>query len=183
MIQSKSDYKEYIKADKKANHIDSFVSQVTSPCWQYIKYLRKAEYAMNCLSVKYNILGGVIRKCCLFRLQRVSVRTGITIPPNTFGKGLYLPHYGCIIVNGTARFGDNCIVQCGVNVSENVKCGDKIYLGAGSKLMIGVKLQSGTIVGANAVVTKSFEETNIVLVGIPASIISDKGMYSGRKQI
>ena len=43
-----------------------------------------------------------------------------------------------------------------------------IYLGAGSKLLIGVNLADNIIVGANAVVTKSFNEPNIVLAGIPA---------------
>lgn len=117
------------------------------------------------------------------RLQSLSERLGITIGPNCFGKGLYIPHYGSIVVNGTARFGDNCIVQNGVNVSESVVCGEGIYLGAGSKIMIGVHLADDIIVGANAVVTKSFNEPNIVLAGIPAKKISDKGMKSGRIKV
>ena len=117
------------------------------------------------------------------RLQSLRERLGITIGPNCFGKGLYIPHYGSIVVNGTARFGDNCIVQNGVNVSESVVCGEGIYLGAGSKIMIGVHLADDIIVGANAVVTKSFNEPNIVLAGIPAKKISDKGMKSGRIKV
>lgn len=105
--------------------------------------------------------GGVIRTIAHYRLQRMSLKTGITIAPNSFGKGLYLPHYEYIVVNGNASFGDYCIVQYGVNVSENVHCGDNIYLGAGAKLLIGAKLQTGTIVGANAVVNKSFDEQKL----------------------
>lgn len=127
--------------------------------------------------------GGVIKAFASYKLRRISLKTGITISPNTFGKGLYLPHYGCVVINGKARFGDYCIVQCGVNVSEDVQCGDYIYLGAGAKLLIGVQLQSGTIVGANAVVNKSFDEENVVLAGIPAKIVSNRGMLSGRKKI
>ena len=58
-----------------------------------------------------------------------------------------------------------------------------IYLGAGSKLLIGVNLADNIIVGANAVVTKSFNEPNIVLAGIPARKIYEKGMKSGRKKV
>lgn len=58
-----------------------------------------------------------------------------------------------------------------------------IYLGADSKLLIGVNLADNIIVGANAVVTKSFNEPNIVLAGIPARKISDKGMNSGRIKV
>lgn len=92
-----------------------------------------------------------------------------------FGKGLYLPHYGYIVVNNTARFGDNCVVQSGVNVSNDVVGGNHCYLGTGAKLMIGVHIKDDTIVGANAVVTKSFDEENIVIAGIPAKKITDKG--------
>lgn len=87
------------------------------------------------------------------------------------------------MVNGTAKFGDNCIIQNGVNVSEGVVCGGNIYLGAGAKLLIGVHLADNIIVGANAVVTKSFEENNIVIAGIPAKKISNKGTKSGRLKI
>ena len=58
-----------------------------------------------------------------------------------------------------------------------------IYLEAGSKIMIGVHLAENIIVGANAVVTKSVNEPNIVLAGIPARKISEKGMKSGRKKV
>lgn len=61
--------------------------------------------------------------------------------------------------------------------------GGGIYLGAGSKLLIGVHLADNIIVGANAVVTKSFDEPNIVIAGIPAKKISDKGTGSGRVKI
>lgn len=60
---------------------------------------------------------------------------------------------------------------------------NEIYLGTGCKIMIGVQLNDGIIVGANAVVTKSFLEPNIVLAGIPAKKISNKGIYSGREKI
>ena len=61
--------------------------------------------------------------------------------------------------------------------------GGGIYLGAGAKLLIGVHLADNIIVGANAVVTKSFEENNIVIAGIPAKKISNKGTKSGRLKI
>ncbi len=116
-------------------------------------------------------------------LHRLSVKTGITIGPNTFGKGLRIPHYGCIVVNSSARFGSNCVVQCGVNISEGVKGGNHCYLGAGCKLMIDSRIGNDVIVGANAVVTKQFEDDNIVLAGVPAKILSHRGYADGRKSI
>lgn len=46
--------------------------------------------------------------------------------------------------------------------------GQHCYLGAGAKILIGVHIGNHTIVGANAVVTKSFDEENVVLAGVPA---------------
>ena len=116
-------------------------------------------------------------------LYKLSIKTGITIGINSFDKGLYILHYGCIVVNGTARFGDNCVVQCGVNVSSDVIGGNHCYLGTGCKLMIRISIGNDTIVGANAVVTKSFDEDNIVIAGVPAEKISNKGFASGRVSV
>lgn len=177
MIESKKDFLEYVSADMKVNGISASPVKYTNVIYKYLYCLRKVAYLTN---TKQNKLR---TKIWQLLLTHYSVKTGITIGPNCFGKGLYIPHYGYVVVNSSARFGDNCIVQCGVNVSESVVGGDKIYLGTGSKLMIGVNLKTGTIVGANAVVTKSFEEENIVLAGIPAKKISNNGMLSERTQV
>ena len=47
------------------------------------------------------------------------------------------------------------------------------WLGANSVLLPGVRLGAKTIVGAGAVVTKSFEEGNVIIAGNPAKKIRD----------
>lgn len=49
--------------------------------------------------------------------------------------------------------------------------------------MVGVSIPSYSIIGANAVVTKSFNEENIVIAGVPAIKISDKGMKTERQYV
>ena len=117
MIQSLQDYKAYIAADREANQINGSMYSRVSVTWKYLKILRKAEYYNNC---KKGLFGRLLSYAYKYKLYKISVRSGITIPVNTFGKGLYLPHYGSIVVNHTARFGDFCVVQNGVNVSESV---------------------------------------------------------------
>jgi serine O-acetyltransferase len=51
---------------------------------------------------------------------------------------------------------------------------DRIYIAPGAKVIGPITLASGTVVGANAVVTRSTEE-NAVVVGIPAKTINHKG--------
>lgn len=41
--------------------------------------------------------------------------------------------------------------------------------------MIGVHIDDDVIIGANAVVTKSILEKNVVVAGVPAKIISHDG--------
>ena len=177
MIQSRGDLYEFLLEDARVNHFKRGRGNLFNSIYWFLVSLRYVEYYRNCAPKS------PLKWFYLIRLNRLSVRTGLTIPPNTFGKGLYVPHYGCIVINGSARFGDNCVLQCGVNVSEGVKGGNDIYLGAGSKVLTNVRLGDGIIVGANSVVTKSFESPNMVLAGIPAKVISDKGRYSDRQFI
>lgn len=176
MITNRDELKEYIKYDEKANHFSKWSRLINTRC-KFLRTLRELEYCININAPK------PVQMFYRLRLQLLSEKLGITIGPNVFGKGLYLPHYGSIVINDSARFGENCVVQNGVNVSESVVCGGGIYLGAGSKLLIGVHLADNIIVGANAVVTKSFDEPNIVIAGVPAKKISEKGTESGRVKI
>lgn len=121
--------------------------------------------------------GGILKKWYQFRLNALSIKTGICIPINTFGKGLALPHYGTIIVNGSARFGDYCVIQAGVNVSANVHGGDYVYLAPGAKINENLTIADHVIVGSNCVVTHSIEDEGCTVVGVPAKKISDKGFY------
>ena len=53
--------------------------------------------------------------------------------------------------------------------------GDNCWIGPGAKLYGGIVLGNEIMVGANAVVTKSFEQDGITIAGVPAKIISYKG--------
>lgn len=178
MIKSKQDYREYVAADNAANHVPGYC-RCSMLCRilglynvQYLRCLRRLEYVQNC---KTGIVRKIESKLLGRRLRKLSVMTGITIPPHTFGKGLYIPHWGSIVVNGSARFGDHCVIQSGVNVSEGVTGGRHIYLSAGAKVLIGVHIADDVIVGANAVLTHDVPEPNVVVAGIPARKISDRG--------
>ena len=48
MISSKEDYKNYILADKEANHINDFHHNRLMITWKYLKCMRRLEYMVNC---------------------------------------------------------------------------------------------------------------------------------------
>ena len=137
-------------------------------CWRYLILLRKAEYYTNRV---------ILKKWYQFWLNALSIKTGIFIPINTFGKGLALPHNGTIIVNGSARFGDYCVIQTGVNVSANVHGGNYIYLKTRSKINENLTIADHVIVGSNCVVTYLVEYEGCTVAGVQAKRISDIGFY------
>jgi len=75
---------------------------------------------------------------------------------------------------GTIREND-AIFQDNPNhkLNDNVTIGDDCWLGSNSVILPGVSLGKGAVVGANAVVTKSFPDYSIV-GGVPAKIIGSR---------
>ena len=58
----------------------------------------------------------------------------------------------------------------GQHPSQPVRIGNDCWLGANSVILPGVQLGTGCVVGANAVVTRSFPEYSVI-AGVPASLI------------
>lgn len=110
-------------------------------------------------------------------------KLGIDIPPETkIGSGLYIGHFGGIIVNEKTIIGKNCNISQGVtmgkaNRGENEgypTLGDNIYIGPGAKIVGAVTIGNNVAIGANCVVTKNIPDDSVV-VGVPRKIISQKG--------
>lgn len=59
-------------------------------------------------------------------------------------------------------------------VFEDIIVGDDVWLCAGCIITSGVEIARGVVVAANAVVTKSIEEENVIVAGLPAKIISKR---------
>lgn len=186
MIFSKDDYLHYLYADKAAlgayTRFPLFSSGMgpllTDPCWQFQKIMRKLEYWTNC----YNSAWSKIYILYLRKVyQQLSIRLGFSIHINTFGEGLCLGHYGYTVIAGGTKIGKFCTITSGVTIGRTIDkkysvIGDNCYIGVGASIINGAILGNNVTVGAGAVVTKSFAEDNIVLAGVPAKIISRKGI-------
>lgn len=55
-----------------------------------------------------------------------------------------------------------------INHGKDIYIGKHTWIGLRSVLLKGTKIQDNTIVGANSVVNKEFNESNIVIAGNPA---------------
>lgn len=175
-ILSREDYLNFVSADRRSLGLsDSKFRCLFNEILIFQIRLRKLEYVIN---GNKSFLRIIVRK---YLYKRTSIKLGFSISPNTFGPGLSIAHRGTIIVNGGARIGANCRLHAGVNIGTEAgkasaapTIGDNCYLGPGAKLFGEIEIGPGTVIGANAVVNKSFPEGNQTLGGIPAKKISEK---------
>jgi serine O-acetyltransferase len=113
--------------------------------------------------------------------------SSLHIPINTCGKGLHIMHLGPILINGDVRTGENCVFHINTCiVAGGVRgvpvLGNNIIMGVGSVILGNVSVADGVAVGANAVVTKSVDERDIAVAGIPAHKVSNNGKSSWNKK-
>ena len=128
----------------------------------------------------------MVRKACMVPLRishlLISVPVGIDISFDAaIGKGLYIGHYGGIVVNRGVEIGDHCNISQGVSIGlggrgEQAGCpkiGDRVYIGPGAKVFGKIRIGNDVAIGANAVVLKDVPDRAVV-GGIPAAILSYK---------
>jgi serine O-acetyltransferase len=98
----------------------------------------------------------------------------------TIGPGLVLPHtVGTVI--GARRIGRNALIYHQVTLGAKTMdieydpasrpiVGDNVIIGSGAKVLGGIMIADGVIIGANAVVVQSMPE-NVVVGGVPARVL------------
>jgi serine acetyltransferase/GT2 family glycosyltransferase len=188
LILLKSEYKDYQKYvtsvisdlhryDPERKDILSYLIKV--PGFRYTFLMRTARYLKSIDSVFGRVCYILIR----LLLHRCRVIYGIDIPYNTdIGEGLYIGHYGGIVVSHEAKIGRNCNINHDVTIGAayggkhpgTPVIGDRVYLGPGSRIIGGITIGDNVAVGANAVVTSNVED-NAVVAGVPARVISHNG--------
>lgn len=195
MISSYKDYKFYLQSDRKALYLRpsiTFIEKVKdffypNPIWVFQSLLRKYEYLKN--KRKKSFLDKIRLLLVYKKYIELSKRLGFSIPPNVFGPGLSIAHYGTIVVNRNARIGANCRIHICVNIGASggdtkaPQLGNNIYIGPGAKIFGDISIPDNTIIGANAVVNKSFTEKCTILAGIPCKIVKKLSLEEIEKYI
>ncbi|MGO4969936.1 serine O-acetyltransferase [Streptococcus alactolyticus] len=146
--------------------------------WRFQIVLRKYEYYSN---IQKNLIQKIYYFWLKYLYHRYSIKLGFSIPINVFDKGLSIAHHGSIVVNSNARVGKNCRIQENVTIgatggnTEAPCIGNNVFIASGARIIGNVKIGDNIAIGANAVVVKSFPESNVTLGGVPAKVISHKG--------
>jgi serine O-acetyltransferase len=127
-------------------------------------------------------VGQVLAAVCPVLARVNDVVNGIWISPQAdIGPGLFIGHYGGVII-GAVRIGENCNIGHGVTIGRGrpgearPTLGDRVMVAAGAKLLGSLDLGDDVLVGANAVVTRSFGD-RAVLAGDPVRVLSHAGSF------
>lgn len=179
MIQTKIDLRNYIKQDRIMNGVSEKTSlihafmRMLAPAYgiRFLYYLRKEEFYTN--------RNSILRYYYMYKKRKLGIKLGYSIPPNVFGPGLSLPHYGTIIVSKYAKIGCNCRLHVSTNIGASAGnhvapvIGDNVYIGPGAILFGDIYIADNITIGANTTVNKNFDTPNVVLAGSPAKVVKD----------
>ena len=180
MIKNKIDYFFYKEADRIIAGRERKTPLVRLKLFfnpdyigQFLELLRKVEYYQNCST---GMLGKLKTNYFKYKFYKISLKLGFSIPPNVFGPGLTIPHYGTIVINRNAKVGANCVLHTStcINVKETVTLGDNTYISTGVIIAGNVQLKDSVTISANSFLNKSIEGTNILIGGTPAKYLKER---------
>src|SRR6059036_2625787 len=109
--------------------------------------------------------------------------TGIEIHPAAkIGRGFFIDHGTGVVIGETAEIGDYVTLFQGVTLGGTGKergkrhptLGNHVVVGAGAKILGGIKIGDNVKIGANSVVLKSVP-ANSTVIGVPARVIKMEG--------
>ncbi|MBW4486462.1 MAG: acyltransferase [Trichocoleus desertorum ATA4-8-CV12] len=94
----------------------------------------------------------------------------------TIGKDCLIASHVGIYANNHIFADPNCKIREQGLTCQGIAIGDDCWLGAGVKVIDGVTIGQGSVIGAGAVVTKDIPPYSIAL-GVPAKVIGQRQKY------
>lgn len=119
---------------------------------------------------------------CLINLSKLTIGTNISIHENSYidcSGGLEIGNSVAISHNCSILTFDHVIDQKDTNIKDAgavfdpIFIGSNIWLGAGSRILKGVKIMDGCVIATGSVVNKNTQE-NGIYAGVPAKLIKKR---------
>jgi serine O-acetyltransferase len=120
---------------------------------------------------------------CVFWQKLIEVLTGIELPYRArVAPGLYIGHFGSIIIHPDTVIGAGCNLSQGVTLGISGRgsrrgvpvLGERVYVGANAVIAGPVYIGDDVLVAANALVTRDVASRAVVL-GNPGKVVSFEG--------
>ena len=139
----------------------------------YLEAMRKFSFYLH----QKGFLSKIKRFRYGAKYKKLGLKLGFSIGADVFGYGLVIPHYGTIVVGAPNHIGNYAVLHTSTCISaKDSEIGDGLYLSTGVKITQHVKLGKGIMIGANSVVNKSFDD-NQLIVGTPAKSIGNRPIW------
>lgn len=158
----------------------------------FLKFHRNTNGRIGLL-LRYVFLKNLCKKCgdnvsvhpgvFLFHLPELELGSNVSIHPMCYleaaggikiGNDVSIAHSSSLVsVNHSWDNPDIPIKYNKENLSP-IQIDDDVWIGAGVRILAGIRLKKRTVVAAGAVVNKSFEE-NSLIGGVPAKLIKELG--------
>ena len=135
------------------------------------------------MSVRPKLVRAPLSILYRFLFRHVRNVYGIELPSSCkVGRRLIIEHQHGIIVHGESEIGDDCLIRQGVTIGirrvdrpfDAPVLGHRVDVGAGAKILGGIRIGNDAKVGANAVVLHDVPDGTAV-AGIPARPIGSGG--------
>lgn len=176
-------YIEYVMSDcyrvtGKSNAIAILKQIFLGETFKYLFWMRTCD-----LLDKSRVLKILVFPFSKFILNRYKYKLGVSLSYRAaIGYGLYLPHFGGIVINDDARIGNNCVISQNVTIGKNdggknpgsPNIGDQVFIGPNAVVVGGITIGDNVLIAANSFVNEDIP-SNAVVVGNPSKIISMKG--------
>jgi len=155
-----------------------FLPSLLIPGFRFTFFLRKSHHFK-----KNSFLGFMYR----ILLQLDAHFYGFQIPPSTqIGKGLYIGHWGTIIINSKSIIGDYCNLSPGVTIGQTNRgkhkgtptIGNKVWIGTNAVIVGNIRIGDNVMIAPNAFVNISVPSNSLV-IGNPASILHREDATDG----
>ena len=167
--------------DKPIKFDYKFRKKMNYEIYKYISLLRKYEY---CCKKRDESNGLIASKLWVTRVKvydrlknKLGMQLGIEINPGFTKQGLRICHQNVIINGYVGEYctfhGNNVIGNKRTGASDAVpKIGSHVDIGVGAMIIGDVEIADNCIIGAGAVVTKSFNKPGTIIAGVPAKEIN-----------
>jgi serine O-acetyltransferase len=169
---------DYFRYTGKSVSLFLFIKKIFNPGFRYTFLMRSCRY----FSI-YNPIGATAR----ILLRRYKFKYGYQIPyQTTIGGGLYISHFGGVVINSKVTIGRNCNLAHNVTIGQSNRgktkgiptIGDRVWVGTGSVVVGKISIGDNVLIAPNAYVNFDVPANSIV-IGNPAKISSKENATEG----